>query len=142
MKFRLILAVAAVFLAGCGAGDPSGPVKDSVPPAEIHDLAPTDTTQTTVSLHWTAPGDDGRDGVAFQFELRFTTGDLSDGASWVSAFQVPDEPLPESSGTDQEYTVTGLFPETTYRFAVKTRDEVEENWSGLSNVVSVTTLPN
>ena len=78
----------------------------------------------------------------FQFELRFTTGDLSDGASWVSAFQVPDEPLPESSGTDQEYTVTGLFPETTYRFAVKTRDEVEENWSGLSNVVSVTTLPN
>src|SRR5262249_9500968 len=48
-------------------------------------------------------------------------------------------PNPSAPGTTEHVTVTGLQANTTYYFAVKTADEVP-NWSGLSNVISRTTL--
>jgi hypothetical protein len=42
-------------------------------------------------------------------------------------------------GSAETFTVTGLFPDTTYYFALKAADEVP-NWSGISNSPSGTTL--
>ncbi len=43
---------------------------------------------------------------------------------------------PQVSGTIETTTVNGL-PSGTLSFAVKTRDEVMTNWSGISNVLTV-----
>ena len=43
---------------------------------------------------------------------------------------------PQVSGTIETTTVNGL-PSGTLSFAVKTRDEVTTNWSGISNVLTV-----
>src|SRR6185503_8742955 len=59
--------------------------------------------------------------------------------NFASATRWTAAPTPSASGTKENVTVTGLNPGTTYYFALKTADEVP-NWSGISNVISRTTL--
>ncbi len=113
------------------------PVPDTTPPAAITTLAASSPTDTTVTLTWTAPGDDGNTGTATTYDIRYSTSTINDG-NWASATQVNNEVVPAAAGTIQSMVITGLSPTTTYYFAMKTGDEVP-NWSGLSNVVSATT---
>jgi chitodextrinase len=96
------------------------------------------TTSTSVSLTWTTPGDDSLSGTASQFDLRYSTAVIT-AANFNAATRWTAMPAPAVSGTAQSVTVTGLTPNTTYWFAIKTGDEVP-NWSAISNVVSRTTL--
>jgi hypothetical protein len=96
------------------------------------------TTWTSITLSWTTPGDDSLAGVAAQFDLRYSTS-LITAANFSSATRWLGTPTPAASGTSQGVTVTGLSPNTTYYFAIKTADEVP-NWSGVSNVILRTTL--
>ncbi len=91
--------------------------------------APADT----VTLSWTAPGDDGLVGTAAAYELRVSGSSIND-ANWGAATVVGGMPTPLPAGTRQGTVVRGLTPGTTYYFAMKTVDEAG-NWSGLSNVV-------
>jgi hypothetical protein len=100
-------------------------------------LTATEATPTTVTISWTAVGDDGLVGTASQYDIRFSTATITD-ANWASATQVTGEPLPQIAGTTEEFTVTGLVPSTSYYFAIKVADDVP-NWSTLSNVVLKTT---
>ncbi len=95
-------------------------------------------TWNSVRLTWTTPGDDSLSGTASQFDLRFSTSAIT-AANFASATRWNGTPTPTASGTTQSTTVTGLSPNTTYWFAIKTADEVP-NWSGLSNVISRITL--
>lgn len=95
-------------------------------------------TATSVRLTWTSPGDDSLVGTAAQFDIRYST-TLITAANFGSATAVSGVPAPAAPGTLQNFTVTGLAPSTQYWFAMKTADDVA-NWSGLSNVVSKTTL--
>ena len=90
-----------------------------------------------VTLTWTAPGDDGDVGTASEYDLRYSESLITD-ANWDQAVQVSGLPSPQSSGSSESFTVTGLNPGTTYYFALKAADEML-NWSSLSNVVSATT---
>jgi hypothetical protein len=92
----------------------------------------------SITLTWTAPGDDGSSGIAAQYDIRYLTEPI-DETNWDAAIQVEDEPAPQAAGSTETFAVTGLLPNTTYYFAIKTADEVP-NWSGLSNVASATTL--
>jgi len=94
-------------------------------------------TPTSVSLTWTAVGDDGHEGTAACYDLRYALDDITT-ESWESATQVIGLPDPQPSGSAESFTVTDLTPETTYYFALKVGDEVP-NWSALSNVACVTT---
>jgi len=96
-------------------------------------------TSTTVQLSWTTPGDDSLSGTASQFDLRYATTAIT-AANFASATRWTGAPAPTAPGTRQTVTVTGLTPGTTYWFAIKTADEVP-NWSAISNVYSVATLP-
>jgi hypothetical protein len=107
---------------------------DTTPPAAVTDLAATEATSTTVTLTWTAPGDDGNTGTASTYDIRYSTETITD-ANWGPAIQCSDEPAPAAADAEHTFTVTGLSPDTTYYFAVKTADEVP-NWSGLSNIAS------
>ena len=111
---------------------------DTVPPADVADLAVDgEVRETSIPLSWTAPGDDGAVGRATSYDIRYDTKPLSE-ETWDGAVSVLNEDPPGLPGIVQFFTVTGLAGETTYYVALKTADEAP-NWSGLSNVVEVTT---
>src|SRR5436190_18837173 len=75
----------------------------------------------TVTVSWTAPGDDGNVGTASAYELRMSTSPIT-GANFDQATVVVQDPLPvpRVSGTRQKSIVRGLTRGTTYWFAIKT----------------------
>jgi len=91
--------------------------------------APADS----VTLSWTAPGDDDQVGTATSYELRRSTSPIYD-ANWTAATVVLGTPVPLPAGTRQRTVVRGLTYGTTYYFAIKAVDDAD-NWSGLSNEV-------
>jgi len=110
---------------------------DTTPPANVTDLAISETTASSINLTWHAPGDDGSTGTASEYDIRYSTSVINE-TNWNSATNCAGEPAPQSAGSSESFTVTGLSPNTTYYLALKTADEVP-NWSGLSNVVNGTT---
>ncbi|HEX7077292.1 MAG TPA: hypothetical protein VF363_02590, partial [Candidatus Eisenbacteria bacterium] len=77
----------------------------------------------SVTLHWTAPGDDGNVGRASTYELRYSTQPISgaDTASWWgSATSAGTLAPPQTAGTREAVTVSGLVTGTTYYFASRT----------------------
>ena len=107
------------------------------PPATVTDLATSNPTANSITLTWTAPGDDGNEGQAKTYDIRYSTSEITD-ANWDTATQCMGEPMPKPAGEPEEFTMTGLSPDTTYYFAMKTSDEVP-NWSDLSNNATGTT---
>jgi len=95
-----------------------------------------DVTPKSVTLYWTAPGDDGQSGRAFRYDLRYSTTSFSK-YNWQYAAEATTEPPPGHPGMVQSCTITGLQPNTTYYFAIKTVNEAN-NWSELSNIFKVT----
>src|SRR5262245_22701653 len=89
----------------------------------------------TVTVTWTAPGDDGAVGTASSYELRMSTAQIT-AANWDQATIVTNDPLPapRAAGTRQKSVIRGLTQGTTYWFAIKTTDDVG-NQSAISNVV-------
>ena len=114
-------------------GDP-----DAVPPAAITDLSISSTGSHSMVLSWTATGDDGSTGTAFEYDLRYAQTEIT-AANWGDATPVDGEPFPPSpSGSSQTMSVNDLEFDTTYYFALIALDEMS-NPSGLSNVISATT---
>ena len=91
---------------------------------------------STASLRWTAPGDDGNIGIAARYDLRYRTTPISgvDTLSWWNAATLASGlPTPSPAGSTDSVKVTGLLPSMTYYFIIRAADEVP-NWSGFSNV--------
>lgn len=97
------------------------------------------TSPTSVTLTWTAPGDDDDIGTAAEYDLRYSLEPITED-NWNSAEQANGEPSPQPAGSAETFEVTGLQPGTSYYFAIKTADEIP-NWSELSNVIARSTLP-
>jgi len=87
----------------------------------------------SLTLHWTATGDDGVVGTAALYDLRMSATTITD-ANWAAATAVDGLPAPAASGTTQACVVRGLTPGATYYFALRVRDDAG-NWSTVSNVV-------
>ena len=92
---------------------------ESTPPAAVSNLAVSNISPTSVTLTWTAPGDDENSGIASQYDIRYYISTITDD-NWDTAVQT-----------------TGLTEDTNYYFAIKTADEAP-NWSGISNSISAT----
>lgn len=134
---RLVLPCVAMMLAILSCGEETTSVRDVAPPAGVTNLNVSSVTDSSVSLNWTAPGDDGGDGTATEYDLRHSETGITE-ESWPSATEASSEPEPGKAGTSESCAVEGLTEGTLYYFALKTSDEVP-NWSGLSNVASATT---
>jgi len=119
---------------------PSVPSPDITAPAAVTNLATCSPTSTSVTLTWTAPGDDGSTGTATTYDIRYSNASIDTDAKFNAATPVAGEPTPKVAGSAQSFVVNGLSPNTTYYFALKTADEVP-NWSTLSNSPSGTTSP-
>ncbi|MCC6167020.1 MAG: S8 family serine peptidase [Caldilineaceae bacterium] len=107
--------------------------EDTTAPAPVADLAATELLLTQVKLAWTATGDDGMNGTANAYDVRYSTSPLSP-ETWENATQAVGEPKPQASGSPEEFVLDGLEPDTTYYFAMKVLDNVG-NASPLSNIV-------
>jgi len=110
---------------------------DLTAPAAITDLAVTASTGTSMTVRWTAPGDDGTSGTATSYDVRYSTSPITTG-NWGSATTITGEPIPAVAGTQQTFTIVGLTPARLYYVAIRATDN-SGNVGGLSNVPSGTT---
>lgn len=122
---------------GGGGGGDEEPPKDVVAPSAVADLSAGSPTPSSITLSWTAPGDDGDSGTALHYDIRYSSSIITD-TNWSLATAVTNEPAPQVAGSSQSLVVSNLSADTEYYFALKTADEVP-NWSALSNVVSLKT---
>lgn len=137
---RLIAGCALLLVAGCGSDTPSRP-NDREPPGTVTDLLARARDDSSIILTWTAPGDDGRTGRAYRYEIRTSTESSSTDDWWESsAIAVEAPPAPAPAGAPEEFHLEGLTPEETYWFRLQTFDEAG-NGSALSNAVFVTVEP-
>ncbi len=112
-------------------------VSDTVSPSQITDLRVGTANASSITLSWTAPGDDQNTGTASQYDLRYSSSIITT-ANWNLATSAVGEPSPLPAGANQTFTVVGLNQGATYYFAMKSVDE-SANWSLISNIVSATT---
>jgi hypothetical protein len=142
------LAVLAAAYAACGGDDPpAGPdggnggpppsTVDTIPPAGIVDLTASNPGAGSIALQWVAPGDDGWDGTAHSYDMRYSTAAIDEG-NWGDARRYADPPAPTSGGSVQVHRLTKLDANTTFCFAIKSTDEAE-NESELSALAWGTT---
>jgi len=91
----------------------------------------------SMTLVWTAPGDDGVVGTASSYQMRYRTVGIAgtDTLSWWNAAtSAPNLPVPRVAGSTDSVAVAGPFVGgTTLYFLAKACDEVP-NCSGYSNL--------
>jgi subtilisin family serine protease len=109
---------------------------DTTSPGPITDLAISDVGSTTMSVTWTATGDDGSSGTVRRLEVRYATFPI-DAQNFDSA-QRATAPIPTVSGTQQHAEIAGVQYNTTYFVAVRATDEFSN--SVVSNTATTTTL--
>jgi len=132
IALALTVTLGALGILSCSKKEslPTAP-SDQTAPAAVTDLQVVSATESTLTLAWTAPGDDGSSGTAAGYEIRMSTAPITE-SNYSSATVVDSTLQPQSAGTAETYTVTGLASWKDYYFCLKTRDEAG-NWSGVSN---------
>ena len=106
---------------------------DPVPPGTVSDLSTYLLSTESLELSWTAPGDDGHEGTAREYDVRWSTDPVSD-ATWDASQRVGHRPVPKEAGTRQSTKAENLTPGDTLYFALRAADK-SGNWSEHSNVV-------
>jgi formylglycine-generating enzyme required for sulfatase activity len=142
----LLLAGQASLTDGVIAAPPSGSAgaaprsvySDETPPGQVANLrATTGAAPGTVSLTWSAPGDDCTTGTAAAYIVRNNTEPITE-QNWADSADVDGEPIPGPAGSAESMTVAGLPPRFLY-FSVKAVDDAL-NVSGVSNVTGASPL--
>lgn len=110
---------------------------DFTPPETITDLNVSDQTSQSLTLSWTAPVDNGPNGKASAYDLRYSLSPINT-SNWSSANQVAGLPDPANPDISEAFTVSNLNHTTTYYFAIKSKDAAN-NISDLSNIADATT---
>ncbi|MDQ7065449.1 MAG: T9SS type A sorting domain-containing protein, partial [candidate division KSB1 bacterium] len=118
---------------------------DAIPPAAIADLSITESTDFTLSLEWTAPGDDSlSNGPAVSYTLYYSTmapGDNLENWRQYATAVTEGLPTPAEPGTQQAYTLEGLEAGKAYYIALTATDDFG-NESPLTTIVQAnTTVP-
>jgi len=110
---------------------------DTIPPAAVLDLRVIDSTVTSITVAWTAPGDNGNFGAAHEYDLRWSTNEI-DETSFGFAERLPTG-IPKPFGCIETFKVDELTDCGPFYFAVKSVDEAG-NWSGISNIIAAYTV--
>jgi len=113
---------------------------DNTAPGRIVDLSATPAGNNSVTLKWTAVGDDeyAPEGKASSYDVRIAKSPIVSDQDFRNAEVVPGAPKPFSTGTPQIFTVSGLLSGEHYYFAVKAVDELG-NKSEISNMADAVT---
>jgi len=112
--------------------------RDLSAPGRISDLTVTAATYSTVTLEWTAPGDDAASGAATAYDIRYSPNKILNDDDFAAAQAIPEQITPSEIGTAERLTIGGLEHSKTYHFAMKAVDD-QANLSPLSNNATGTT---
>ena len=94
---------------------------DVIPPAAITNLvAMSGTSGWTVGLSWTATGDDGMDGTASTYEVKYSESPIT---NWTEAITYSLALTPAAAGETESVMLSMPNPNTLYYFMVKAVDE-------------------
>lgn len=124
-----------------GGVNDSGDVRDEVwaleflvEPEAVSDLTVTVVAKNGLCLSWTSPAEDEdySTGTVASYDLRYSTSPITE-ATFSSATPISTG-TPQSAGSTEMVTVSGLSTCTTYYFALKSTDS-DTVVSAISNVV-------
>jgi Right handed beta helix region/Fibronectin type III domain len=133
-----VLLLALVVFSGCGSDDvlvipePG----DTTAPDPVSDLATASAAAGRITLTWTATGDNGAEGTAASYEIRYTTypSDVYGWKDWtIFTTSAPASP----SGQAEVLEITDLTADVAYVFRLKVVDAAG-NTSETSNPVVAT----
>ncbi len=110
--------------------------RDVVRPSRIVDLRARKTSGNTITLNWTAPGDNRNIGQAARYDIRYAKTPITED-DWQFAIPVENVPLPQKAGTPETY-VLGNVPLAGSVFVGMKSIDSSGNYSDLSNVVEAT----
>jgi hypothetical protein len=115
--------------------------RDTVPPSAVQDLVVKAEGAFDVTLRWTAPGNDGAEGQAAAYRLRYGPEPISE-ETWETAVSITVALVPAVSGSPESLRVSELPGGATLWFAIRATDE-RGNFGPVSNPGSamVTRLP-
>jgi subtilisin family serine protease len=114
---------------------------DTVPPGPVGALHVTDVGSSTVTLSFTATGDDGAQGRASTYDVRLAQDPAHlDAGSLDAAQAFENRVVPGPPGAADAIEVDRLLPGVRYEFAVRARDEWDTPGEAEA-IVSATTLP-
>ncbi|MDO8740774.1 MAG: fibronectin type III domain-containing protein [Candidatus Woesearchaeota archaeon] len=111
---------------------------DNIPPNMVTDLRVTSTSENSIILEWTSPGDDGTSGTASSYDIRYSTSSITE-SNWNSATKWQEKQNPQPAGAIEIRTITGLSPGMKYYFALNAIDD-KGNIALISNGAQATTL--
>jgi hypothetical protein len=109
-------------------------VVDTTRPAAVTDLSLDSVKTSALYFSWTATGDDGIEGKARFYDLRYSL-DSATMQMWGGATPLPGEPVPSDPGTHEDMMLNLTLANSKYYFGLKVSDE-SNNTSRLSNVVT------
>jgi Fibronectin type III domain len=112
-------------------------VADPEMPGVLGEVSVVDATPTTVTLSFTAPGDDDMLGMVAGYEVRYLAGGELSGANFTEGVPADVQVAPVTPGSMQALTVENLLPRLDYSIAVRAFDECKNY--GEVRVVQVTT---
>ncbi|MCX5752980.1 MAG: hypothetical protein NTW97_04950, partial [Candidatus Krumholzibacteria bacterium] len=110
---------------------------DTIAPAPIIDLAGGfGEIDGSISLVWTAPGDDGNAGRAACYVVKTSTYPILTEADWSTAEGKPGEPVPSEAGTVERMTIKNLISASYVYVGMRAVDDFF-NMSPIGNYVKV-----
>ena len=107
LQIAAICVLLVILSVECSRDDVNAPPPDVESPSYVIDLRVTCTTISSVTLSWTAPGDDGDRGTASSYDVRYATGPITED-NWESASRAEGEPSPMAAGQTEIFIVRGL----------------------------------
>jgi len=130
MKSFALAALAVLALTGTAFA------QDYVPPNVVTNFG-VGTGNSTATAYWTSPGDQCTNATCAEYDLRYSTSTLTD-CNFTSGTRVTTT-NPKSPGQQECFDISSLSCNTTYYWAVKTKDS-SGNWSALSTVLNRATV--
>jgi hypothetical protein len=112
-------------------------VADPDAPGVLGEVSVVETTPTTVTLSFTAPGDDDMLGMVSGYEVRYLAGAQLSAESFADGAPADVQAAPVMPGEVQALTIENLLPRLEYSIAVRAFDECKNY--GEVRVVQVTT---
>jgi len=107
---------------GAMAIDGQNLISDSRPPARARNFRVDAVTPDSVTLSWTAPGNDGMSGTAREYLLRYQSDEpITSQSDFNDAQSVSNVPAPKPAGTPQSVTIP-VEQGSSYYFALVATD--------------------
>ncbi|HXV76629.1 MAG TPA: S8 family serine peptidase, partial [Candidatus Polarisedimenticolaceae bacterium] len=113
--------------------------RDQLEPGAVRQLTSVGSTSNAIELSWIATGDDGDDGTATTYELRFAPWPI-DESNFALASRAWQTPRPAPSGSAESFELTGLASGSDYHVALRAVDEWG-NRGPLALALPAATLP-